>query len=71
MKCPLITAGFFADPQASGMESIDCLKKDCAWWEQKIGKCAVLRMWQGLQDIHEVLHDIHNKMPPEGQFRPR
>jgi len=58
MKCPLLLIGWNAAKAGEQVYKPDCLKWECAWWEPKIGKCAVLRMWIALQDIHEALHDI-------------
>lgn len=69
MKCPLLKAEGYFDGKEWQVIIGDCIKEECAWWEPKIGKCAVLRMWIALQDIHEVLHDMAAKMPVEEQFR--
>lgn len=69
MKCPKLV---HTRDQELGLRISffgDCIKEECAWWEQKIGKCCILRIWIALQDLHEVLHDIEKKMPHEGQFR--
>ena len=65
MICPLRKTMNTTIPGELTFTQDDCLKEGCAWWEPKIGKCAVLRMWIALQDIHEVLHDIADKMPQE------
>ena len=69
MKCPLFVLHVLKEPGKVDLEKLNCIQADCAWWEPKIGKCAVLRIWQALQDIHEILHDIEARMPHEGQFR--
>jgi len=58
MKCPLLMYNYLPDESPTKGVHSDCIKEECAWWEPKIGKCSVLRMWIALQDIHEVLHDI-------------
>ena len=62
MKGPLSN---YVMERESGEDEVllsDCLKEECAWWEPKIGKCSILRMWIALQDIHEVLHDIATQL---------
>ena len=58
MKCPLIKKVVFHELPTVNLVEGDCLQEECAWWESKIGKCSVRRIWIALQDIHEVLHDI-------------
>ena len=65
MKCPLRFMGCEIDALKPPETRFLCLTDDCAWWEPKIGKCAVLRMWIALQDIHIVLHDLVKRMPHE------
>jgi len=62
MKCPLFRAANITSDFDSTWSGDDCIKEECAWWEPKMGKCSVLRMWIALQDIHEVLHDIEHRL---------
>ncbi|GAH73499.1 unnamed protein product [marine sediment metagenome] len=69
MKCPVITAGFWADPRASGADAIVCLKEECAWWDKVLQRCAIPRIAERLDQITYHLATMENKMPHEMQFR--
>ena len=69
MKCPLLSMYYTSGVKAKVGQATDCLKEECAWWEDKLGKCSIRRIWIALQDINEVLHDIEKKMPTEVSFR--
>lgn len=69
MKCPLCYCLLSEEEKRVAPDRAECLKEECAWWEDKLGKCSIRRIWIALQDIHEVLHDIEKKMPHELQFR--
>jgi len=58
MKCPLFTVGGYTADLLPRYGFNDCLKSECAWWEDTIGKCSIRRIWIALQDIHEVLHCV-------------
>ena len=68
MKCPLITAGFWADRHASGKEAIDCLKEQCAWWAHDSEMCCILDICADIEGIHMALNDLVDKMPKWEQF---
>ena len=38
--CPLIHAGYFANPTEDDYVT-NCLKEECAWWLKGLGMCAV------------------------------
>lgn len=67
MKCPLTFGALTYYREKYTVEATDCLQEGCAWWEAKIGKCSVLRMWIALQDIHEALHDIATNLTVRGK----
>jgi len=41
MKCPLLLAGYNAQPSIDLTAPIDCLKEECAWWLQDVNLCAI------------------------------
>jgi len=41
MKCPLLMAGLFAKG-GSSLPSGNCLKKECAWWDDRYQQCLVV-----------------------------
>ena len=69
MKCPLITAGFWADNTTEGQQAINCLKKECAWWLPVDKTCAMVGIHCRLANLVELLDMIKDKMPHEEQFR--
>jgi len=68
MKCPLITAGFYADPGSSGMEPLNCFKEECALWDVSWKRCSFLTATKALDGLVGILQDMLEKMPHAGQF---
>jgi len=67
MKCPLtyvISAGKI-DPKTPVME--DCLKEECAWWDDSDGCCCIVDIASSLSMIVSFLKDItENGIPKRG-----
>jgi hypothetical protein len=63
MKCPLITAGFWADPGTGGKDAIDCLKEECAWWDMVDKSCVIFRMSRTLLAVEKRLKGIESLIP--------
>lgn len=68
MKCPLFTIGR-TDVQL-GVESDygECLKEECAWWEQDLNLCAIKELALELRYTQLRLADMVEKMPPAEQW---
>lgn len=62
MKCPIITAGFWADPNASGKDAVDCLKDQCEWWKETSQLCVLNRLAGELYSLVEVMEEIRDKL---------
>lgn len=44
MKCPLLSIKDPYSAQHPPAPEYDCLKEECAWWNNTIGLCAVLQL---------------------------
>ena len=42
MKCPFRFRGRYFDLQTTDMVGGDCLKEECAWWDDIREKCSIL-----------------------------
>jgi hypothetical protein len=45
----------------------DCLKEDCAWWDETQAVCSIKNISQQLGYISSDLTQIEEKMPHAGQ----
>jgi len=68
MKCPLSQGYFEQNPDDKGYMIQDCLKEECAWWDDKAGGCSVYLISRNLMGIFDVSVDVKEKMPHKGQF---
>ena len=41
MKCPLFVQSYMLKTGAAPTHQCDCLKEECAWWNEYFGKCCV------------------------------
>lgn len=69
MKCPLFCIGDYNLPSIKGSSDFDCLKEECAWWDDGTPGCALLAVAKSLQKIEGLFFELVNKMPLEGDFR--
>ena len=69
MKCPLLSVGAYADSSQSAYESMDCLKEECAWWDEENSQCCPQTIVSTLEILNNQLLAIIEKMPHEEQFR--
>ena len=68
MKCPIlikVTKRWFRPPV---YEPMDCLGDKCAWWVGGDRVCVISGIRRELCDIHYLLRDIKDKMPPGQPF---
>ncbi len=62
MRCPPFTlASSFSYP-GKGIMWTDCLKEECAWWDDDYQRCCVKTLTQKLSCVHSVLQDIRDAM---------
>ncbi len=63
MKCPLSN---YVMERESGEDEVllsDCLKGECAWWDETQGMCSIKNISQQLGYISTDLTQIEEKMP--------
>ena len=69
MKCPLFTAAEMSHEPELKPSSNDCLKEECAWWDETRACCEYRSMRIELSRLVDRLDEISKKMPHEMQFR--
>jgi len=69
MKCPLLTmyATTFDTPER--FQDRDCLKEECAWWDEAEKECVIIFLEKDLAGIWTMLLGIKDKMPHAEQFK--
>ena len=69
MKCPLFVLAKTAHYSENVMITTDCLKEECAWWDDFDKRCEFRSIRVVLTQIAETLEIICNKMPHLEQFK--
>lgn len=46
MKCPLLHTTYVYPSGGKELELSDCIKEDCAWWDEKKGQCCIKTLSQ-------------------------
>jgi len=52
MKCPLMSQPYESGEYQSKWHGVDCLKEECAWWNEHYGMCS-----QAVAAYHEGVLD--------------
>ena len=69
MKCPLLaTAEIWLKPKGP-IKYSDCLKEECAWWDEQNGQCVIKGIMIELRCAVDILEEVRDKMPRVGQFK--
>jgi len=63
MKCPLSKNVLEEGSYPPGMEFRDCLKRDCAWWDNVLEDCSFRVAAKALDRLECVLQSIKEKIP--------
>jgi len=63
MKCPLLILAYTYVPGPTAENVGDCIKEECAWWNETQGMCAVKDLAQQLGYISSDLTQISESMP--------
>lgn len=63
MKCPLIIYVKSSPYQGEETEQGDCLKEECAWWDEESERCSVFVGMMSLEWIKLRLEMIEAKLP--------
>ncbi len=69
MKCPLLTAGMYADQTVTGDVAVECYEEECAWWDAEAKVCVLVAIHYRLATISGSLMGIEKKMPHLEQFK--
>ena len=69
MKCPLFTTSSIDKGGIIDYKRWECFKEECAWWIKDDEYCCIKSGLLDLGILADVLTDIADKMPHEGQFR--
>lgn len=67
MKCPLLTMYAITYDTPEKFKDRDCLKEECAWWEQDLSLCAIKEIALELRYTQLRLADIIEKRPSTGE----
>jgi len=62
MKCPLNKATTYFDGKEYQVVMADCLKEECAWWEERFKKCcvAVPAYLSGNEDVRKEAKALYD-----------
>lgn len=62
MKCPILPAESWSAENPSSMAPADCLREECAWWEQVLKLCAIKELALELRYAQQRIADIAVKV---------
>lgn len=68
MKCPLREQGKHPEGGDTPHAFADCLKADCAWWDDTLTLCSVRVISQYTIGLMINLHNIAENMPFKAQL---
>jgi len=64
MKCPLMRIPITTKGAADREKIDECIKEECAWWNETNGNCGVLQLCKSIYYIGTHVAQIEVKMPP-------
>ena len=65
MKCPLLSIACAASQMPVSQLADECLKEECAWWDQGGQTCVTLSINFDLWLLAGAVGIVADKMPPE------
>ena len=68
MKCPRGIFPIQIGDKIIGWDIMDCMEKECAWWDENNKLCDIRVSAIALDWMHEFMKEIKDKMPHAGQF---
>jgi len=68
MKCPQFDMAILIRGKKETIIHPDCLKEECAWWDEELECCGEVGTRVSLKLIAELLQELVNKIPHAGQF---
>ena len=64
MKCPLFRLAVLANPRGKDGILTDCLEEKCAWWDESIECCCIVKsLLCELASLSELAAEIKEKLP--------
>lgn len=67
MRCPILEIGWMQTKVGAKGQSSDCLKEECAWWDDSDEYCYFVDIASSLSMIMSFLKDItENGIPRRG-----
>jgi len=69
MKCPLFIDELFIQGELKELHRADCLKEECAWWNESESECSMLSLAKWQPFLINQVSGIRDKIPHEKQFR--
>lgn len=62
MKCPLRFTLDYSEKGILSTPAKDCLKEECAWWDEEMAQCSINGLEPTLQHIALSLRDIAKEL---------
>ena len=69
MKCPLLNKTIEADKGLWVNDPGECLKEECAWWDDGLGQCVIFTIGETFYNLRNDIKVIREKMPHLEQFK--
>ena len=63
MKCPLFIMSYMLKVGDAPTHQADCLKEECAWWDQVNSQCGFGSLVVELRYLAAFLADVRDRMP--------
>ena len=65
MKCPLLGAHTWTNAEGTITMTGDCLKEECAWWNEIEERCVIFVAEYALSSLVAAIYRMLEKMPCE------
>lgn len=69
MNCPLFAMFQPFACRKQGISDYDCLKEECAWWDNTNKECAILQLSKSIYFMGGEVAQMEVKMPYLEQFK--
>ena len=68
MTCPRTFQVEISEDDQIKLAGADCIKEECAMWDEEDGRCAIRSLMGDIRVISEAVRNIALKMPHADQF---
>ena len=58
MKCPIFYTGWLDHESKDAKEHTNCLKEECAWWDEDFEMCSAKQTSRRLRSIANILDEM-------------